>query len=241
VNDTRLPRCLARAAVVAALGGVPLLAAAPTASAHPFGPPQTVEISRTGDDAVSVLWRFGATDDISYLGAGLGVLPEERMTLDGAVFYEDGDDDLLAEADAFHDYLLERLVVTTGGEACEGEVQPAGSLASDGIEVAYACPTAADRVDLTVEMLLDQHPAYRTLASGPAGARQVYDAQHPTHTWQLGPAPSGSDDGASDAGSRAGEQATSTGRSAALQLSAVGGGAAVLAAAGWLWLRRRRA
>lgn len=223
-----MPRSLRPLVVLLALLA-PLLAPllmAPPASAHPFGPPQTAEVSASGDE-VLVQWRFGATDDISYLAAALEALPPERILLDGVVLYEDGDDALLAASDAFEPYVLEHLAVTRGGSACSGTVESAADLASAGVVVGFACPSATGPVSVTVDMLTDLHPAYRTLATGPAGQKAVYAAETPTHDWSL---------------SLGAQPAGSLEASAARQMGLVAGGLGLVFAGGlgvW-WVRRRR-
>ena len=156
-----------------------LLAPAPAADAHPFGPPQTAEISAAGD-RVQVQWRFGATDDISYLGAALEALPPERVLLDGAVLYEEGDEELLTGDPAFHDYVLEHLAASRGGEPCTGEVESVDDLPDEGVVVGFDCPRRTGPVSVTIDMLTDLHPAYRTLATGPGGQRTVYATDAPS-------------------------------------------------------------
>lgn len=225
-----MPRSLRPLVVLLALLAPLLLGpllVAPPASAHPFGPPQTAEVSASGD-RVLVQWRFGATDDISYLAAALEALPPERILLDGVVLYEEGDDELLATSDAFEPYVLEHLAVTRGGSACSGTVDSASDLAADGVVVGFACPSGTGPVSVTVDMLTDLHPAYRTLATGPSGQKAVYAADTPSHDWSL---------------SLAAAPAESLEASAARQMGLVAGGLGlVLAVAlgGW-WGWRRRA
>lgn len=167
-----------------------MLAAAP-ASAHPFGPPQTAEVSASGD-RVLVQWRFGATDDISYLAAALEALPPERVLLDGVILYEEDDEALLTSASGFEPYVLEHLRVTRAGSPCAGSVDEVSDLATDGVVVGFSCPTASGPVSVTVDMLTDLHPAYRTLATGPDGQKAVYAADDPTHDWSLSLTPAAS-------------------------------------------------
>lgn len=207
-----------------------LLAPAP-AQAHPFGPPQTVAVSAQ-DGRVLVRWGFGATDDISYLAAALGVLPEERILLDGAILYEDADAPLLADAPEFADYLREHIEVAAGGQDCIGDVQPPDDLAADGVVVAFDCPTSSATASVTVDMMLDTHPAYTTMATGPDDQRAVYDAEDTSHDWVLG-------EGAVTADGADATTTTGAGRSAALQLGGVLGVLAVVAAGATALVRRR--
>jgi len=206
-------------AVVAVL--LVVVAPQPAAQAHPFGDPQTVEISAE-DDVVRVRWRFGGADDLTLLAISLGLLPESRVMLDGAVFPEEADIGVLAEADVFSDYLLDRIRVT----GCRGAVESTDDLATEGAVVAYACAAPVESAEVTVRMLTDLHPAYRTMAVGPQGQRAVYDADEEVHEWALGDA--------------AAESAPDLGRSAAVQLGATSGIVLAAAAAGLLLVRRQR-
>ncbi len=218
---------LPAAALVAA---ATLIAPAP-AQAHPFGPPQTVEVSASGG-RVLVRWAFGGTDDISYLAVALGVLGGDRTLLDGAVVYQEGDDTALAAAPQFADYVGEHIRVSNAGDGCEGAVESVAALASDGVTVSYDCPGGLGSVSVAVDMMLDLHPAYRTLATGPDGQRAVYDAADLSHDWALG-------DGAATL--VADSAAAGLGRSAAIQLGGVTAGLAACGALIALLLRRRRA
>ena len=149
-----------------------LLVPAP-ADAHPFGDPQTVEV--TGDaEQVRVRWRAGGTDDLTLLAVALGALPRDRVMLDGAVWYEDGDAEALAASPAFADYLLDRITVASGPADCPGELVGTDLLGA-GAVLAFTCAVPVEAATVEVRTLLDLHPAYRTLATGPDGQRAVYD------------------------------------------------------------------
>jgi hypothetical protein len=200
-----------------------LVAAAPppAAQAHPFGDPQTVEISAEGD-IVRVHWRVGGLDDLTLLAVSLGLLPRNRVMLDGAVFPEESDARVLAEADAFRGYLLDRIQVT----GCRGTVESTDDLATDGAVVAYSCGKPVESAEVSVRMLTDLHPAYRTMAVGPHGQKAVYDADAELHDWTLGDSAEGT--------------APDLGRSAAMQLGATAGIALAAGAAVLLLFRRQR-
>lgn len=226
--------------------------------AHPFGDPQTIEVGRSGP-TVQVVWRVGMSDDLTLLGISLGVLPEDRVLLDGAITYEDGDATAVAESAELHDYLLEHIEVAVDGETCTGEVVAVGDLIKQGATLQFGCPDAAGRpalpqtADVEVSTLLDLHEAYRTLASGPDGQRTVYSADATSHTWQLPEASAALVDAGATAAAApppaSGEHAAPDdtndtdgphlGRSAAIQMGAVLG-LSFLVLAGVLWLRRHR-
>ena len=192
------------------------------AQAHPFGDPQTVEVEQTEDGAVRVTWRAGGADDLTLLAVELGALPAARVMMDGAVWYEDGDADALAASPAFTDYLLDRITVASGRTRCRGEVVDL-ELLGNGATLAFTCAEPVDAATVDVTTLLDLHPAYRTLATGPDGQRAVYDEKHTTHDWSLDHTVASAD----------------AGRSAVVQLSSVGGVALTTVMAGLIWFRRR--
>ncbi|GAA4373575.1 hypothetical protein GCM10023146_25270 [Nocardioides caricicola] len=212
------------AALVAALA---VLAPGP-AVAHPFGDPQTVEIGGAGGE-VRVRWRAGGADDLTLLAVSLGALPASRVMLDGAVWYEDGDAEALAASPAFEDYLLDRIAVTAGTAACPGSLTEI-DLLGDGATLTFGCGERADTATVEVRTLLDLHPAYRTLATGPGGQRAVYDRTTASHDWAI----------AGEPGTPAALPASSeVGRSAAAQLGTVGAVALASVLGGVLWSRRR--
>ena len=225
-----VPARLRRALGVVVACLVALGLAAPPASAHPFGDPQTLELTADSEE-VRVRWRVGMSDDVTALALHLGLLPPERVMLDGAVLHEDGDDELLAASPALSDYLLDRLVVTADGAPCPGEVVDAGDPVDDGVLISFRCPGGApgpESVNLEVRTLIDLHRAYRTLASGPYGQRVVYDGKHPDHTWTLGRTPASRGHGTPTASS-----------SAAVQLGSVLVVLVGSGAAGAFYVRRR--
>jgi len=204
-------------------------------NAHPYGDPQTVAIAHGADAAVvEVTWKVGAADDLTLLGIELGVLPEDRVMLDGAIAYDEGDAAAVAAADELHAYLLDHVEVAAGDAECVGEVASIGDdLIADGATLAFTCPAAVDTAAVTVTTLTDLHPAYRTLATGADGQRAVYETTAPTHEWALGTAPATASDTTS------GAAGTDLGTSAALQLGAVLGVVLLAAVGGALVLRRR--
>jgi hypothetical protein len=219
--------CRALALVLAALA--PLLAgAASPSAAHPFGDPQTVEVEATSEPTeVRVRWRAGGADDLTLLAISLGALPQDRVMLDGAVWFEDGDADALAAAPRFADYLLDRIGVASGAIDCPGAVTGTDLLGA-GATLVFTCPAPVETATVDVRTLLDLHPAYRALATGPDGQRAVYDQDVTSHDWTFAGHPSGSV-----------AAPASAGRSAAAQLGTIGGIALAAVVAGLLWYRRR--
>ncbi len=204
------------------------------ASAHPFGAPQQIEVTGAGDHGVRVRWLVGGTDDLTLLGIALGVLPQDRVLLDGAVTYEASDAATMAEAPAFAEYLTERITVAQDGQPCAGKAGTADDLATGGAELLFTCPGPVTTVTVTSRMLTDLHEAYRALARGPHGQKAVYDATHESVDWTIA---AGTGSGSRPASTRV-AAAVSSGRSA-LQLSLVGGALLAAVVAGIFWYRRR--
>jgi hypothetical protein len=203
------------------LSGVLSLTSVSPAAAHPFGDPQTVTVGADGS-VVHVRWKVGGLDDLTLLGVALGVLPEDRVLLDGAVVYQPADAATIAPAPEFSDYLLRRITVTSHGADCRGAVRPVDNLAKTGVSIDYTCPAPVGEVAVTVRTLTDLNPAYKTLATGPDGARAVYGDGHDRHEWTLGVV-----------------EESHLGRSAAIQLGTVLA-AAVIVVAGGFGVRRWR-
>ncbi|MGW0217680.1 hypothetical protein ACWDXH_25120 [Micromonospora chokoriensis] len=214
-----------------------VLALPSPAAAHPFGDPQTVSITpdEQRPDVVRVRWRVGGPDDLTLLGVSLGLLPADRVLLDGAVDYRSTDPAVIASSAQFPAYLLKQITVADGPRQCVGAVAPLMALARAGATVDYTCPGPVGTVTVAVRMLTDLNPAYRAMATGPGGQRAVYGSGEDSHDWTL----------AGDPPTVGGTSpSTGTGRSAAVQIAAVVG-AALLVAVGALLvsrrLRRRRA
>ncbi|HWJ08908.1 MAG TPA: hypothetical protein VNS46_05995 [Nocardioides sp.] len=211
-------------------------------AAHPFGDPQTVQVARDGGDpaVVHVTWKVGAADDLTLLGIHLGVLPEDRVLLDGAVRYDAADAALVGEAPELETYLLDHVAVTAGGAECSGEVAAVGDLVADGADLAFTCDSAPGSVAVEVTTLTDLHPAYRTLATGPEGQHRVYAADAASYDWALGTPPAGSTVTETASGGDPAGTSLGTGQSAALQIGGVLGAVLLLAGTGALVVRARR-
>ncbi|MGC9670743.1 hypothetical protein ACNTMW_29875 [Planosporangium sp. 12N6] len=205
-----------------------MLAMPTPAEAHPFGDPQTVAIAPDRDRpaVVHVRWKVGGLDDLTVLGVALGLLPQDRVMLDGAVFFRDSDAATIGPSGAFAAYLLKQITVASGGRTCTGSVDPPGDLARTGVTIDYTCPAPVGTVTVAVRTLTDLNPAYQTLATGPGGERAVYRSGQYSHDWALG-----------DASAAGG---TNLGRGAAVQIAAVIGGGLLVAVAALALSRRMR-
>nr|BFE33221.1 hypothetical protein GCM10010200_054720 [Actinomadura rugatobispora] len=189
--------CLISAGLLALapLPAAPHAAAAPAApaapavrAAHPFGDPQTLQISREGA-TVRARWR-AAADDLTALALALRVLGGKRTYVykDGALVPEESDESdavTLAGSPRLKEYLLRNIRVGVRGTDCPGKVTSTGNLATDGALLEFACPAPVASADITVTMLTDLHASYRTLASTAQGERHTYTRSAATRSWSL--------------------------------------------------------
>lgn len=170
------------------------------AAAHPFGDPESASIRLSAGNVVRVHWEVGMLDDYTYLAQHLGLLPEERIMLDGAVDVRDDDAELLAGAPEFRDYLLAHIGVVAGGATCRGEVTPISRLAENGVDIDFTCPEDVFEATVDISMLTDLSEFYTTMATGPNGQRQVYDGGQTSHDWSFDPSAAPASAGRSAAG-----------------------------------------
>jgi len=162
------------------------LVLAPPAAAHPFGPPQQVEIEATGQ-VVEVRWS-AEEDDLTALALHLGALDSARSFVyqDGDLVSEESDESVaqtLAKAPMLERYLLGHVVVTQHGQRCRGELRSAESLDGRGAALHFRCTALVDRVKVFVSTLTDVHPDYRTVATSPTGQRTMYSRHSLRHDW----------------------------------------------------------
>lgn len=225
-------RALRRLLVCAAAAGL-LWWPATTASAHPFGAPQTVEITTT-DTGVRIHWK-ASPDDVTTLAISLGALDQMRtFVFDNGVMVPEESDETdgvkLAEAPELSTYLLKHVAVTVDGTACPGKLLDVDDVIAQGVTVDYDCGSAVTTADVRIDTLTDINSAYRTMAYGPGDVLNVYSQDSPVFTWQFPRSTQPGADAAADAG-RAG--------SAALQLGGIGAALAAAGCAWWLLVRLR--
>ena len=194
MSGTRCPgRSLPlRAAAGLLLALLALFALARPAAAHPFGEPQQVTVAVPDLTTVELTWNTGMADDYTWLAAFLGLLPEERILLDGAIPSQPGDVDLLAASPELVDYLAAHLQVATAAGDCAPTVGDTAALATAGVRVSFACPSAVESLEITVTTMFDVSADYKVLVSY-GDLVKLYEASAPTQHWELPavpPAPS---------------------------------------------------
>lgn len=222
--------------LVATLGGI--LASSKPVAAHPSGEHLIAEVSLVDPHTVRVHWQVGQDDDLAHLAHHLGLLPAERVMLDGAVLFEEGDPALLQGSPKFSTYLTERIGVTLkGGGACDPEIVDLTDVGSEGATLEFTCASEVGAADVRIAMLTDQNPDYTTIAAGPDGREQIYDGRHETHAWTFDSLGSGADESTAGEGRTA---ESSLGGSAMPHLSLFVLAAVAMGGAVALWVRTRR-
>jgi hypothetical protein len=143
--------------------------------AHPFGPPLTATVSTDGSQVV-MQW-VAADDDWVSLGEHVGAFDvADADALTGA--------ELLARSPGVSDYLLEHLVVTQDGTACEGRVDAIDPL-GEGARLVFDCGAPVTEVELTVAALTDINESYRTVVSNEGETGTLFTADTATQPWDF--------------------------------------------------------
>ncbi|MGW5649501.1 HoxN/HupN/NixA family nickel/cobalt transporter [Saccharopolyspora sp. NPDC003752] len=144
-----------------------LLGLAGSADAHPFGTPPVARIAADGN-AVDVIWS-AANDDL-------------------AVLHETADAANTSEAQ----YLGSHIQPSQDGRPCPLDHADTTRLDQDGARLRYRCQNPVATVDLTITVLNDVAPEYRTISVTESGGGGLHTAGEPTRALALG-APGSSD------------------------------------------------
>ena len=174
-----------------AVSGLLLILVAAPVLAHPFGPPPTALVSARGQ-SVFIEWR-SAADDAVAIGVEVGLLSEDLVDvyLEGPAQAAPSEraELELSESEELRDYLLEHIAVRQEGERCRATVQPIGNFVHEGARTVHECPEPIGSVDITITMLHERHPAYRTFAiSGEddvSPQQAVFSIDSPEHAWDF--------------------------------------------------------
>ncbi|MEU4097517.1 hypothetical protein [Streptomyces sp. NPDC026673] len=161
-------------AILASLAGP-----APSAAAHPFGPPSTAQAGVQGSRLV-IAWNTDKLDWVA-LGESLGVFGgrDSGGNSSNLSFAQ-----RLQRSTAVRDYLLRHIAVAQAGRPCHGTVVGGmEDFLARGAQVAFDCPAPVVDVQVTISALTDLHPAYRTMltSAGPAEPQQtLFTSARPT-------------------------------------------------------------
>lgn len=165
------------------------------ADAHPMGPPQQAALSLAAPNKVQIVWKFGAMDDLSWLAYDLGLLPPDRIMLDGAITPQASDAQLLEKSPALASYLTKQMTVTSQGQACRPQVLPPADIANQGATVVFTCSGPVTEATVELKLMTDLEASYATIATGPDGAQATYTGYASSRDWRFDPstAPAASD------------------------------------------------
>ncbi|WP_098461474.1 hypothetical protein [Propionicimonas paludicola] len=158
------------------------------AQAHPMGPPQQASLSLAAPDQVRVTWKVGAPDDLSWLAYDLGLLPADRIMLDGAITPQADDVRLLQDSPALAKYLTSRVRVVSGGQECQPGRPELGDLGTAGASVVFTCAAPVHQASIELGLLTDLEASYATVATGADGTQAVYNGHVTSHDWTFDPA-----------------------------------------------------
>lgn len=173
------------AAVITAM--VTLLGPVAAASAHPLGPPQQVVLSLAASDQVQVNWKSGAPDDLSWLAYDLGLLPADRVMLDGAINPSPTDAELLNDSPALSEYLLRQMQVSDAQGSCAAKVTDIHDMATTGATVVFTCSGPVTQARVKLQLLTDLEATYATIATGPDGKQANYTGYTDSFEWSFDP------------------------------------------------------
>lgn len=169
-------------AVLGLLGGPAL-----SAQAHPLGPPQQATLSLASANQVQITWKVGASDDLSWLAYDLGLLPADRIMLDGAITPQSSDAALLQNSPALEAYLTRQMAVTSQGQTCSPQVSDTHDLTQNGATVVFTCPGPVSHATVELRLLTDLEASYATIATGPDGTQATYTGYATSHDWRFDP------------------------------------------------------
>lgn len=179
-------RTVAVLAVLAAL-----VLPATVALAHPGGEVPRARIGVEGREVI--LDWIAAPDDGAEVLVAAGVWPEEIAARYLDVAFGGPEDQLPSDEEiragsrdpAVAAYLSEHLALEQDGNPCPGTVHPPVDLLTDGVRVTFRCASPPGMVRLTISLLHDRDPAYRTFSLDGSQRVAIHTAAEPTHDWPL--------------------------------------------------------
>lgn len=144
-------------------------------------------------ERVELHWT-AASDDVADVAVAAGLWSPEVMWayVEGAV------DDLpsaeevaaLEHEEDLHRYLIDRFEVRQGDERCTPNVELTDDIITDGVHMGFSCPEPVRDATLSVTVLHDRDPAYRTFSVDGSEQYAVHTRAQPEHRWDFTAAPS---------------------------------------------------
>jgi hypothetical protein len=168
------------------------------AAAHPAGEVPRARLA-VADDVVTLDW-IATPDDAAAVLADAGIWPEEVAARYLDVAFGGSADQLPSAGTvraasghpALAAHLAEHVRLDQDGRPCPVTVHPTRDLLADGVRLSFRCPAPPGRVSLTISLLHDRDPAYRTFSLDGTRRVAIHTVSEPTHPWDLGlhaPAP----------------------------------------------------
>ncbi len=179
-------------------------------------------------EVVTGTWT-GPPDDAAWIGESIGVLREGAMEayLGGPLDAYPTANEIAAfsRSPELKAYLLERVQVRQDGVDCDGQVTPGDDFIADGASFGFTCPNEVRTVDLTISILHEKDPAFRTFSGDGTVQYALHTAAAPQQPWDFTLAASDAERG----GFLSGATAAFTSGQAPVILTLVVGAAVVLA------------
>ncbi len=185
-------RLLGARSVAITVGVLALMLVAVPAGAHPLGagPPPTAHLSAEGE-RVEIAWT-AQEDDVADLAESLGLVPEGTseafLGMVGPSPLDRAERAALRDEPALDEALADGVAVEQDGVSCAGQHEIADDVLADGVTYVFACPEPVRAVDVTVDLLHDVDPNYRTVGlvgDDPPEVETVFTASAPAQTIDL--------------------------------------------------------
>jgi hypothetical protein len=182
----RLPPVSAVAPVLLALALV-VGGPAPEAFGHAAGPVPEARLSSRGP-VVEVRWS-AAPDDTAAIGALTGAFPRSvsYAYLEGTTEGLPSAEEIAAfsRSPELHDYLLRHVAIEQDGVACRGQVEPMEDFIGEGARLLFTCPRPVRQASVTITILHDDDPTYRTFSVDGTEQFAMHTVAAPTHGWDF--------------------------------------------------------
>ena len=150
------------------------------------------------DQVVTGTWT-GPPDDAAWIGESIGALPAGSMEayVGGPSDAYPTEDEIVAlsRSPELEAYLLEHVQIQQDGSDCDGQVTVADDFIADGASFRFSCPDEVRSVDITITILHEQDPAFRTFSGDGTLQDALHTADAPEHPFDLTAATSDDEDG----------------------------------------------
>jgi hypothetical protein len=177
------------AAVAPALLALVIVVGGPTPEAfgHAAGPVPEARLSSRGP-VVEVRWS-AAPDDTAAIGAIIGAFPRSvsYAYLEGATEGLPSAREIAAFSGSpeLRDYLLQHVAIEQDGTPCRGQVEPTEDFIGEGARLLFSCPRPVEQASVTVTILHDDDPTYRTFSVDGTEQFAMHTIAAPTHEWDF--------------------------------------------------------